>query len=218
VLKGLKLNLKLITSVCCFVCGPALLEAAATASLNSQACPQNGDCHFLRSVAYGDGAVQSEYVAACRPRCVRVRARGFTATLESCGVFKAICAHQTTQVRYRVNKTTTIPCCISLFAVCLASLWQLCIAGFWWESREEKNALEDVHDGWIILNNLVFEHPVAFHHIRDKTTAATRRDHRETRNLQHTDQTSGRRPSVGKILKILRKLSSKEFIYRILVS
>jgi hypothetical protein len=39
-------------------------------------------------------------------------------------------------------------------------------------------------------------------HITDKTTGATGRDHKEIRNLRHTDETSRRRPSVGKILKI----------------
>jgi hypothetical protein len=37
-----------------------------------------------------------------------------------------------------------------------------------------------------------------------KTTGATSRDYKETRNLQHTEQTSRRRPSVGNILKVLR--------------
>jgi hypothetical protein len=35
-----------------------------------------------------------------------------------------------------------------------------------------------------------------------KTTGAKSRDRKGTRNLQHTDQTSRRRSSVGKILKI----------------
>jgi hypothetical protein len=54
-----------------------------------------------------------------------------------------------------------------------------------------------------------------------KTTGARSHDHKETRNLQHTDQTSRRRPSVGKILQIqeiLRKLLNKELVYKILVS
>jgi hypothetical protein len=37
-----------------------------------------------------------------------------------------------------------------------------------------------------------------------KTAGATSRDYKETRNLQHTDQTSRRRPSIGKFLKIVR--------------
>jgi hypothetical protein len=35
-----------------------------------------------------------------------------------------------------------------------------------------------------------------------KTTVATSRDYKETRNLQHRDQRSRRRQSVGEILKI----------------
>jgi hypothetical protein len=35
-----------------------------------------------------------------------------------------------------------------------------------------------------------------------KTTNATRSDHKETINLQHTDETSKRHPSVENILKI----------------
>jgi hypothetical protein len=51
------------------------------------------------------------------------------------------------------------------------------------------------------------------------TTGATSRNHKETINLQHTDHTSRRRPSVEKIKKkFLRKLLSKELLYRILVS
>jgi hypothetical protein len=37
-----------------------------------------------------------------------------------------------------------------------------------------------------------------------KTTGATSRDYKETRNLQHKDQRSRRRPSVENILKILK--------------
>jgi hypothetical protein len=39
-------------------------------------------------------------------------------------------------------------------------------------------------------------------HITDRTTVATSRNHKETRNLQHTD------PSVGKIKKKKKKLAS----------
>jgi hypothetical protein len=34
-----------------------------------------------------------------------------------------------------------------------------------------------------------------------KTTGTTRRDHKETRNVQHTDQTSRRRPSEERLKK-----------------
>jgi hypothetical protein len=54
-----------------------------------------------------------------------------------------------------------------------------------------------------------------------KTTGATRRDHKETRNLQHTDETTRRRTSTIKILKIIRNFKKSlniEIVYRILVS
>jgi hypothetical protein len=39
-----------------------------------------------------------------------------------------------------------------------------------------------------------------------KITSATSSDHKETRDLQHTKETSRRRSSTGKILKILRNV------------
>jgi hypothetical protein len=46
-----------------------------------------------------------------------------------------------------------------------------------------------------------------------KTTGATNRDQKETRNLQHKDQTSRRRASVENILTVLRHVM-KTFKYR----
>jgi hypothetical protein len=54
-----------------------------------------------------------------------------------------------------------------------------------------------------------------------KTTGATSCDHKETRHLQHINQTSRRRSRVGKILKIqemLRKLLNKELVCKMLAS
>jgi hypothetical protein len=47
-----------------------------------------------------------------------------------------------------------------------------------------------------------------------KTIIATNHDHKETRNLQHRDQTTRQCPITGKILKILRKHLNKELVHK----